>query len=91
MLTFGIKRDKNRIRAAEMKFMRRTTGYPALDYEDDLEIMRKINTKPNYGKKKNYRSYWTNHVLQMYHSGIPFHVLRYQSKGPRSFGRPFKS
>jgi len=52
--------------------------------------MKELNTGPIMGFVYNWKCSWKNHVIQMLYSRIQFQILRYQSKGRRSLGSPFR-
>jgi hypothetical protein len=72
----------------ERKFMR-TGGYTCLDYKNNSDKMKKLNTQPIMEFTENYTSNWEN-VLQIPQSKIPLKVVHYQPKNKDLWGRPLK-
>jgi len=67
--------------------MKRMEGCNTLDYIKEFR-QNEINTITEF--TENHRGNWNKHVLRMSRSRIPFQILRYQLRGRRSLGRPFK-
>jgi len=64
--TWTIKaRDAKRITAAEMKYMRRTTGYTRTDYKTNTQIAKELKITPILDKLLEYKRNWTKHVNRM--------------------------
>jgi len=61
MLTYGseawtvCKRDERRIRAADMKYMRRAAGCTRLDYRKNLDTMKELSMQTVVEFIGNYR------------------------------------
>jgi hypothetical protein len=47
------QQDKSRLKASEMKFLRRTAGYTLLDHKKNEDILQKLNTTSVLEKIKN--------------------------------------
>ena len=57
--TWTIKaRDARRITAAEMKYMRRTTGYTWTDYKTNTQITKELKITPILDKLLEYKKNW---------------------------------
>ena len=59
------KRDKQRLTAAEMRFMRRTAGYKLRDRKRSEDMLKVLNVIPKLNRVKNYRKKWRDHVGRM--------------------------
>jgi hypothetical protein len=40
------EQDKSRLKASEMKFLRRTAGYTLLDHKKNEDVLQELNTTP---------------------------------------------
>jgi len=61
--TWTIKaRDARRITAAEMKYMRRTTGYTWADYKTNSHIAKELEITPVLDKLLEYKRNWIQRV-----------------------------
>ena len=50
-VTWTVKaRDKRRITAAEMKYMRRTAGYNGTDYKTNTQFVKVLKSNTNFGE-----------------------------------------
>ena len=64
--TWTIKaRDTRRITAAEMKYMRRTTGYTWTDYKANAQIAKEFKITPILDKLLEHNRNWIQHVNRM--------------------------
>jgi hypothetical protein len=71
-LSFTIKaRDATRITEAEMKYMRRTTGYPWTDHKTNTEIARELYITPVLDKIQDYKRKWIQHVIECHAIDYP--------------------
>jgi hypothetical protein len=64
------QQDKSRLKAPEIKFLKRTAGYTLLDHKKNEYILQELNTTPVLEKIK-YRYNWVKHVHRMNNSRFP--------------------
>ena len=89
--TWTIKaRDARRITAAEMKYMRRTTGYTWKDYKTSVQIIKELKITPILDKLMEYKRNWIQHVNGMPRNRLPRVMKHYIRTGRRNRGRPLK-
>jgi hypothetical protein len=67
------QQDKSRLKASEMKSLRRTAGYTLLDHKKNEYILQELNTTPVLEKTTKYRHNWVKHVHRMNNSRFPKH------------------
>ena len=84
------KREKQRLEAAQMKFLRHLLGITKLDKEKDQCIREKTGAQNIVKEIKQYQKKWLQHVQRMDTNRIPKQALRYRPKGRRNIGRPKK-
>ena len=84
------KRDDSRIQASEMRFLRHVQGYTRLDHIRNEVIREECNIQPLADVIKQYRKRWTDHLLRMPHSRLPFQAWLSKPDGRRDVGRPRK-
>ena len=82
------KRDKRRITAAEMRFLRKSAGYTMLDRKRNEAIQNELNVTPVIKRVKEYRRRWRDHVNRMDEERSPKWASNYTPKGRRDRGRP---
>jgi hypothetical protein len=82
--------DKNRLRTAEMKYLRRTKRYTLLNHKRNEEILEELHVTPLEDKLRTYRHKWFQHVHRMEDNRLPKQFLDYHPKGRRRPGRPCK-
>jgi hypothetical protein len=86
--TWTIKaRDARRITAAEMKYMRRTTGYTWTDYKTNTQIAKELKVTPVLEKILEYKRIWIQHVNRMPRDRLPRVMKQYFPTGRRNHGR----
>jgi hypothetical protein len=61
-----------------------------MNHKTNTDVMKETNTESNMNFIENYRAKWKRHSLRMPRWRLPFQMLRYEPKGKRSTGRPFK-
>ena len=83
-------RDARRITAAEMKYMRRTTGYTWTDYKTNAQIAKELKITPILDKLLEYKRSWIQHVNRMPQNKLPRVLKHYSPIGRRNHGRPLK-
>jgi len=89
--TWTIKtRDARRITAAEMKYMRRTTGYTWTDYKINKRITRELKITPILDKLLEYKRNWIQHIDRMPRNRLPKLMKHYSPTGRTNHGRPLK-
>jgi hypothetical protein len=57
--------DARRIKASEMKYMRKTAGYAWIDYKTNRDIAKELNITPDLDKIQEYRRNWLQHIHGM--------------------------
>jgi hypothetical protein len=89
--TWTIKaRDARRIRATEMKYMRRTAGYTSTVYKTNIQITKELKITPIFDKLQEYKRNWIQHVNRMPRNRLPRVMKYYSPTGRRNRGRPLK-
>ena len=83
-------RDARRITAAEMKYMRRTTGYTWTDHKTNTQIAKELKITPILDKLQEYKRNWIHHVNRMPLHRLPRAMKQYSPTGRRNHGRPLK-
>jgi ABC-type ATPase involved in cell division len=83
-------RDASRITAAEIKYMRRTTGYIWTDYKTHIQIARELKITQILDKLLEYKRNWIKHVNRMHRNRLPRVMKQYCVTGRRNNGRPLK-
>jgi hypothetical protein len=84
------EKDKNRIQAAEIRFLRSTIGVTRQDRLTSEAIRKTLNVSSLNNTISKYRDNRLNHIRRMDHSRFPPYVLSYKPTGKRSLGRPRK-
>ena len=83
------KREKQRLEAAQMKFLRHLFGITKL--KEKTNVLRKKTGAENIVKEiKQYQEKWLQHIQRMDTNRIPKRALQYKPKGRRHIGRPRK-
>lgn len=82
------KKDRLRIQAAEMKFLRAVSGYKLSDQRRNEDIRHELNIFNLNDKIKEYREKWIEHLNRQPEDNIAKQSLNYKVKGRRSIGRP---
>ncbi|KAJ4435830.1 hypothetical protein ANN_18449 [Periplaneta americana] len=80
----------DRIKATEMKFLRRTAGYTLLDRKRNEEILEQLEVESVEEKISRYKFNWLDHERRMENSRIPTIMMQYKSRGHRRPGRPLR-
>jgi len=83
-------RDARRITAAEMKYMRRRTGYTWTDYKTNEQITKELKITSVLDKLLKYKRSWIQHVNRMPRNRLPRVMKHYCPTGRRIYGRPLK-
>jgi uncharacterized protein YydD (DUF2326 family) len=84
------EKDKNRIQAAEMRFLRSTMGVTRQDRLTNEALRKTLNVNSLNNAISKYREKWFNHIGQMDHSRLPRYTLSYKPTRKRSLGHPRK-
>jgi len=84
------KREKQRLEAAQMKFLRHLLGITKLDKEKNQCIREKTGGQNIVEEIKQYQEKWLQHVQRKDTNRIPKQELQYKPKGRRNIGRPRK-
>jgi hypothetical protein len=94
VLLYGSKKwalkskDKSRLTAAEMRFMRKTEKYTWRDHKTNEEIINELKVTSILDKIISYKRDWIQHKIRM--PRVPNLLTKYASKGIRNQGRPLK-
>jgi ABC-type ATPase involved in cell division len=83
-------RDTRRIKAAEMKYMRRTAGYIWTDYKTNAQIAKELKITPMLVKLLEYKRNWIQHVNRISRNRLLTVMKHYSPTGRRNHGRPLK-
>jgi hypothetical protein len=73
-----------------MRFLRRNTGYTRWDHKRNEDILTELQILQITEFIFQYRKNWKEHVDRMSSDRIPKRTLKYQPKGKRNLGRPWK-
>ena len=84
------KRDMTGLEAAEMRFVRRVTGYTKLDRTRNEIIRKEIEIPGIRDVRTKYKQNWINHLERMDKNRLPKHALDYKPRGRRDRGRARK-
>ncbi|KAJ4428996.1 hypothetical protein ANN_25992 [Periplaneta americana] len=96
VLTYGSKswiikeRDKSKLQAAEMRFLRRVKGCTRRDLIRNEDIRKELNIYNINEKVEDYEEKWKEHLSRMDNERIPALIQQYQPKGKRDIGRSRK-
>ena len=82
------ERDKTKIQAAEMKFMRSTLGCNILDKKKSSDIRKELQVEPLLQKLTRNRIRWCEHLDRMPDNRLPAIAKNYRPAGRRDVGRP---
>ena len=84
------KGEKQRLEAAQMKFLRHLRGITKLDKEKNQRIREKPGAQNIVKEIKHYQKKWLQHVQRMDSNGKTKQALRCRPKGQRNIRRPKK-
>jgi uncharacterized Fe-S cluster-containing protein len=84
------KRDRTRLEAAKMRFLRSVKGYTRLDKIRSEVIRKKLKTSGIQDVRYKYKQNWINHLERMDNTRLPKHALNYKPLERRDCGRPRK-
>jgi hypothetical protein len=84
------KKDKDKIQAAEMRFLRRVKGCTRADRIRHVDIRAELNIYNMNNRSEENKQKWKQHIDRMTETRIPKFILQYQPKGKRDMGRPKK-
>jgi hypothetical protein len=82
------KRDRNRIQAAEIKYLRTVSGCTNIDQLRKEDIRNELGIAPLYEKITEYTNKWKIHLQRMEQIRIPLQAYKYRPSGRRDIGRP---
>jgi hypothetical protein len=79
----GKSKDKSRLTAAEMRFMRKTAKYTRRDHKINEEILNEIKVTSILDKITSYKRDWIQHTHQMPRSEITkfIYIKRHKKSG----------
>jgi hypothetical protein len=83
-------RNIRRIKAAEIKCMRRTAGYTWTDYKTNTKITKELKITPILDKLLECKRNWIQHVNRMPRNRLPRIMKHYPPTGRRNYGRLLK-
>ena len=78
------KREEQRLKAAQMKFLRHLLGITKLDIEKNQCIREKTGAQNIVKEIKQYQKKWLQLVQRMHTNGIPKQALQYRPEGRRN-------
>ena len=84
------KRDKTRLEAAEMRFLRSVTGYTRLDKIRSEVIREELGISGIQDVRLKYKQNWINRLERMDSTRLAKHAFSYKPRGRRDRGRPRK-
>jgi len=84
------KREEQRLKAAQMKFLRPLLGITKLDKEKNQCIRLKTGAQNIVNEIKQYQKMWLQHVQRMDTNRLPKQAPQYKPKGRRNIGRQRK-
>jgi len=82
--------DARRIRVAEMKYMRRTTGYNWTDCKTNVQIAKELKIIPILDKLLEYKRKWIQHVNRMPRNSLPRVMKHYSPPASWNHGSPLR-
>jgi len=82
--------DARRIRAAEIKYMKRAAGFTWTDYKTNAQIAKELKITPILDKLLEYKRNWIQHVNREPRNRLPRVMKHYFSIGRRNHGRLLK-
>jgi predicted GTPase len=85
------KRDKQRLEAAHIKFLRHLLGFTKLDKEKNTSIRKKTGARNIVKEIEQHQQKWLQHVQRMDKNRLlSRQTLHYRPNGQRNVGRPRK-
>ena len=84
------KRDRTRLEATEMRFLRRVKGYTKLDKIRSEIIGKELEIPGIQDVRTKYKQSWIIHLERMDNNRLPKHALKYKPRGRRDRERPRK-
>jgi hypothetical protein len=88
-VTWTVKaRGARRIRATEMKYMRRTAGCTWTDYKTNTQITKELKITPILDKLLEYNRNWIQHVNRMPRNRLPRVMKHCSPTGRKNRGSP---
>ena len=84
------KLKEQRLRAAEMAFLRKIKGLTREDRVRNMTIRNELKITPLEDKVLSYKQKWREHVNRMPVERLPQKLIKYKAPGKRSIGRPIK-
>jgi hypothetical protein len=82
------KRDRNRIQAAEMKYLRTVKGCTRLNQIRNEDIRNELDISPLSEKIIECKNKWKARLQRMEHTRIPLDTYKYQPSGKLDIDRP---
>jgi hypothetical protein len=82
------KRDKQRLEAAQMRFLRPLLGYTKSDRQRNVDIRERLRVQSIVEEIQTYQRKCKEHVERMQDERPPKLALKYQPVGKRNIGRP---
>ncbi|KAJ4445824.1 hypothetical protein ANN_12509 [Periplaneta americana] len=84
------EKDRSRLQAAEMRFLRSVVGVTRLDHIRNEEIRYNLKVNSLLETVDEYKQKWWEHVQRMSQDRTPKIIADYVPIGKRSIGRPAK-
>jgi hypothetical protein len=75
---------------AEIKYMRRTSGYTWTDYKTNTQIAKELKITPILDKLLEHKRNWIQHVSRMPRNRLPTVIKHYSPIDRRNHGRSLK-
>jgi hypothetical protein len=82
------KRQKSKLEAAEMRFLRSVAGYRLIDHRRNEDKREEIQIIDINSGIKDYQIKWLQHLERMERNRIPELLPNYKPRGRRYQGRP---
>jgi hypothetical protein len=82
------QRNKQRLEAAQMKFLRSLLGLTRLDKKRNTEIREQLNVINIVQDIEDYQKQWFEHVKRMQDNRLPKIIMNHKLTGRRDRGRP---
>jgi hypothetical protein len=83
-------KDKSRLTASEMRFMRKTAKYTWRAHKTNEEITNELKVTSVFDKITSYKSDWMQHINRIPGSRLPNLLTKYTPRDTRNQGRPLK-
>jgi hypothetical protein len=82
------RRQKSRLEAAEMRFLRSVAGYRLIYHRRNEDIREELQIIDTNSRTKDYQIKWLQHLERMEQNRISKLLLNYKPRGRRDQERP---